>query len=416
MTQKRFAIAVAVLLVIILLAWRWIGRAPTEADDQNHPIATSAETVAAVVHTERHSVGTTLTIAGEFKPFQDVDVHAKVAGYIKVIYVDVGDHVKAGQTLAVLEIPELAAQLAGADAGVRRSKEEIRRAEGDLVRAQSAHAAAHSAYARLKQAAESRAGLVAQQEIDDSQARDLEFEAQVSSSSAALSSAQQQLQVAEANQKQYSALSDYARIMAPFSGVVTARYADTGALIAAGTSSSTQSIPVVRLAQVSKLRLVLPIPESVAAQIHLGDPVKVRVQALSQDFVGKVSRFADSLDRQTRTMETEIDFDNRDGHLIPGMYAETQLSLREKKDALTVPLESVARNGDDAIVLAVNSQNIVEERRVKLGVEDGVRVEVLSGLTEQDRVVIGSRSHFHTGQKIQPKEITTGFSKTGGEK
>jgi RND family efflux transporter MFP subunit len=416
MTQKRFAIAVAVLLVIILLAWRWIGRAPTEADDQNHPIATSAETVAAVVHTERRSVGTTLTIAGEFKPFQDVDVHAKVAGYIKVIYVDVGDHVKAGQTLAVLEIPELAAQLAGADAGVRRSKEEIRRAEGDLVRAQSAHAAAHSAYARLKQAAESRAGLVAQQEIDDSQARDLEFEAQVSSSSAALSSAQQQLQVAEANQKQYSALSDYARIMAPFSGVVTARYADTGALIAAGTSSSTQSIPVVRLAQVSKLRLVLPIPESVAAQIHLGDPVKVRVQALSQDFVGKVSRFADSLDRQTRTMETEIDFDNRDGHLIPGMYAETQLSLREKKDALTVPLESVARNGDDAIVLAVNSQNIVEERRVKLGVEDGVRVEVLSGLTEQDRVVIGSRSQFHTGQKIQPKEITTGFSKTGGEK
>ena len=416
MKKKKLWIIVAVLLVIVILAWRWIERGPTEADDQNHPVATSAETVAAVAHTERRSVGTTLTIAGEFKPFQDVDVHAKVAGYIKVIYVDVGDHVQAGQTIAVLEIPELAAQLAGADAGVRRSKEEIRRAEGDLVRAQSAHAAAHSAYARLKQAAESRAGLVAQQEIDDSQAKDLEFEAQVSSSSAALSSAQQQLQVAEANQKQYSALTDYSRIMAPFSGVVTARYADTGALIAAGTSSSAQSIPVVRLAQISKLRLVLPIPESVAAQIHLGDPVKARVQALNQDIVGKVSRFADSLDRQTRTMETEIDFDNRGGHLIPGMYAETQLSLREKKDALTVPLESVARNGDDAIVLAVNSQNIVEERRVKLGVEDGVRVEVLSGLTEQDRVVIGSRSQLHTGQKIQPKEVTTGFSKTGGEK
>jgi RND family efflux transporter MFP subunit len=416
MKKKKLWVIVGVLLVMVILAWRWIARGPTEADDQNHPMATSAETVAAVAHTERRSVGTTLTIAGEFKPFQDVDVHAKVAGYIKVIYVDVGDHVQAGQTIAVLEIPELAAQLAGADAGVRRSKEEIRRAEGDLVRAQSAHAAAHSAYARLKQAAESRAGLVAQQEIDDSQAKDLEFEAQVSSSSAALSSAQQQLQIAEANQKQYAALSDYSRIMAPFSGVVTARYADTGALIAAGTSSSTQSIPVVRLAQISKLRLVLPIPESVAAQIHLGDPVTARVQALNQDIVGKVSRFADSLDRQTRTMETEIDFDNRDGHLIPGMYAETQLSLREKKDALTVPLESVARNGDDAIVLAVNSQNIVEERRVKLGVEDGVRVEVLSGLTEQDRVVIGSRSQFHTGQKIQPKEVTTGFSKTGGEK
>jgi len=415
MTRKKLWIALAALFVIVILAWRWIGRAPTEADDQNRPLVTSAESVAAVAHAERRSVGTTLTIAGEFKPFQDVDVHAKVAGYIKVIYVDVGDHVKAGQTLAVLEIPELAAQLAGADAGVRRSKEEIRRAEGDLVRAQSAHAAAHSAYARLKQAAESRSGLVAQQDIDDSEAKDLEFEAQVSSSSAALSSAQQQLQVAEANQKQYRALSDYARIVAPFSGVVTARYADTGALIAAGTSSSTPSIPVVRLAQISKLRLVLPIPESVAAQIHLGDPVKVRVQALNQDIVGKVSRFADSLDRQTRTMETEIDFDNRDGHLIPGMYAESQLSLREKKDALTVPLESVTRNGDDATVLAVSPDNIIEERHVKLGLEDSVRVEVLSGLTDKDRVVIGNRSQFRNGQKIQPKDVGAGASRAGGQ-
>jgi len=189
MTQKRVWIVVAVLLATVFLAWRWSGRGPTEADDQNHPLATSAETVAAVAHTERHSVGSTLTIAGEFKPFQDVSVHAKVAGYIKEIRVDVGDHVKAGQTLAILEIPELAAELSGADAAVRRSKEEIRRAEGDLARAQSAHTAAHSAYARLKQAAEARAGLVAQQEIDDSQAKDLESEAQVSSSNAALSAA-----------------------------------------------------------------------------------------------------------------------------------------------------------------------------------------------------------------------------------
>ena len=415
MTRKRLWFAVGALLVIVFLAWRWTERAPTEADDQKHPPGTSGDVVAAVARAERHGVGNTLTIAGEFKPFQDVDVHAKVAGYIKVIHVDVGDHVRAGQTLAILEIPELAAQLAGADASVRRSKEEIRRAEGDLARAQSAHSAAHSAYTRLKQAAEARAGLVAQQEIDDSQAKDLEAEAQVSGSSAALSAAQQQLQVAEASQKQYAALSDYSRIVAPFSGVVTARYADTGALIAAGTSSSTQSMPVVRLAEISKLRLVLPIPESVAAQIHLGDPVEARVQALNQDFVGKVSRFADSLDRQTRTMETQIDFDNRDGRLIPGMYAETRLSLREKKDALTIPLEAVTRNGDDATVFSVNSQNIIEERHVKLGLEDSVRVEVLSGLTDKDRVVIGNRSQFRDGQKIQPKDVTADTSKTGGK-
>src|SRR4029077_19387777 len=232
---------------------------------------------------------------GEFKPFQDVDVHAKLAGYIRQIYVDVGDHVKEGQTIAVLEVPELAAQLTGTEASVRAAQEQIRRAQGDLQRTQSSHAAAHSAYARLKQASDSRAGLVAQQEVDDSQAKDLETEAQVASAEAELAAAKQQLEVAEANQKQYSALSSYTRIVAPVAGVITNRYADAGALIAAGTSSSTQAIPVVRLAQTSKLRLVLPIPESVAAQIHLGDPVKVHVQASDQEIEGRVSRFADSL-------------------------------------------------------------------------------------------------------------------------
>jgi len=195
----------------------------------------------------------------------------------------------------------------------------------------------HSAYTRLSDAAKTRQGLVAQQELDDSQAKDLESQAQVSSAKAALAAAQQELEVARANQRQVSALSDYTRISAPYAGVVTNRYADTGALIAAGTSTSTQAIPVVRIAQISVLRLVLPIPESVSAQIHLGDPVKVHVEALNQDIQGKVSRFAESLDLQTRTMATEIDFDNRHGRLIPGMYAQTQLSLGEKKNTLTIP-------------------------------------------------------------------------------
>jgi RND family efflux transporter MFP subunit len=243
----------------------------------------------------------------------------------------------------------------------------------------------------------------------------LETEGQTASAEAELASAKQQLEVAQANQKQYSAMSSYTRIVAPFAGVITNRYADTGALIAAGTSSSTQAIPVVRLAQTSKLRLVLPIPESVVAQIHLGDPVKVRVQALDQEIEGRVSRFADSLDRQTRTMETEIDFDNRAGRLISGMYTETRLSLREKKNALTIPLEAVSRNGDDATVLAVDAENVVEERKVRLGAEDSTRVEVLSGLSEGERVIIGNRSEYHNGQKIQPKDVSGATAKTGSE-
>jgi len=322
--------------------------------------------------------------------------------------------VKEGQMIAVLEVPELAAQLTGAEAAVRAAQEQVRKAQGDLQRAKSGHAAAHSAYTRLKQAADSQAGLVAQQEVDDSEAKDLETEGQTASAEAEIAAAKQQLEVAEANQKQYAAMAGYTRIVAPFAGVITNRYADTGALIAAGTSSSTQAIPVVRLAETSKLRLVLPIPESVAGQIRLGDPVKVRVQALDQEIEGRVSRFADSLDRQTRTMETEIDFDNRSGRLIPGMYTETRLSLREKKNALTIPLEAISRNGEEATVLAVNADNVVEERKVRLGLEDSTRVEVLSGLNEGERVIIGNRSEYHNGEKIKPKDVSEG-ARTGSE-
>ena len=414
MTKKKWIWSAGALLAAGALAWIWLGRGSTETGF--HQVDADGDIPpAAVARVERRNVGSTLAIAGEFKPFQDVDVHAKVAGYIRKIYVDVGDHVQEGQTVAVLEVPELAAQLTGSEASVRAAQEQIRRAQGDLRRAQSSHSAAHSAYARLKQAADSRAGLVAQQEVDDSQAKDLEMEAQTSSAEAALAAAKQQLEVAQANQTQYTALSSYTRIVAPFAGVITNRYADTGALVAAGTSSSTQAIPVVRLAQTSKLRLVLPIPESVAAQIHLGDPVKVQVQALDQEIEGRVSRFADSLDRQTRTMETEIDFDNREGRLIPGMYTETRLSLREKKNALTIPLEAVSRNGDESTVLAVDAENVVEERKVQLGVEDSTRIEVLSGLSEGDRVIIGNRNEYHNGQKIKPKDVSDAAARTGSK-
>jgi len=260
-------------------------------------------------------------------------------------------------------------------------------------------------YQRLKEASDQRPGLVAQQDVDNAQAKDLESEAQVSSAQAALDSAQQALEVAQATQRQYSALSGYTNITAPFTGVVTVRYADTGSLIAAGTSSSTQSMPVVRIAQVSKLRLVLPVPESMAGQIHLGDPVKVRVQALKEDIVGKVSRFAQSLDQQTRTMETEIDFENPQEKLLPGMYAETVLQLANHQNALTVPIEAVMQNGAEARILTVNSRDVVEERKIKLGLQGKSKVEVLWGISEGERVIVGNQSQFRNGEKVAPKEI-----------
>ena len=412
--SRKFQILLGIVLVFsLLLSWRWISHSRTAASDSDSDLP--GLVVAAVARVHRGNIENALTIAGAFKPFQDVDVHAKVSGYIRKMYVDVGDRVSDGQTLAVLEVPELAAELAGATAAVRRSEQEIHRAQGDVERAKSIHAAAHALYDRLKQASEQKPGLVAQQEVDNAQAKDLESEAAVSSAQAAYSAAQQALEMAQANQNQYSALSTYTRIVAPFAGLVTTRYADTGALLAAGTSNS-QSMPLVRLAEVSKLRLVLPIPESIAGQIHLGDPVKVHVQALNQDIVGKVSRFAGSLDSQTRTMETEIDFDNRNGKLLPGMYTETVLQLAERNNVLLVPLEALAQSSGDWTVLTLNPQSVLEEKHVKLGLQGKTRVEVLSGLQENDQVIIGNRSQFRSGQKVAPKEVALPDSEKGGSR
>ena len=365
----------------------------------------SAIQSAAVVLAERRPLVNSITLSGEFRPFQEVDVHAKVAGYIRKIYVDVGDRVKAGQTLAVLEVPELNAQLQGADAAVRRAKDAIRRAEGDMDRTQSLHAATHLDYTRLKEASAARPGLIAEQELDDAQAKDKEGEAQIASDEAALSEAQNQLGVAVAEQKQLSAMSDYTRIVAPFNGVVTRRNVDNGALVQAGTNSNTQALPVVSVAETDLFRLTLPVPESAVPMVRLGTTVTVHVSSLNRDFEGKVSRFSDSVNQETRTMHTEVNVPNKNGSIVEGMYAEVNLSLATKQDALVVPTQAVTRDGPRASVLVVNSEHCVEEREVKIGMESADQLEIVSGLAPNERVVVGSRSEFRPGDRVAPKVI-----------
>jgi RND family efflux transporter MFP subunit len=414
MGKRKWWIA-AVVVVGLVAVWAVVRHTETEAENEK-PGGPGTERVAGVVKVERGNMGAPLTLAGAFKPFQDVDVHAKVAGYIKKIYVDVGSHVKEGQTLAILEVPELEAELAGADAARARAKEEVTRAQSDLQGAKSTNVAVHAMYRRLSQAAQQREGLVAQQEVDDAQAKDQSTSAQVSSAEAALSAAQQALAVAQATYEQYQALSAYTRITAPYAGVVTIRYADTGSLIAAGTSESKQAEPVVRLAQISVLRLVLPIPESIAESIRLGDPIKVHVEALDEDTVGKIARFADQLNEETRTMHTEIDFQNPDGKLLPGMYAIATVPEMQKLNALTLPVEAVElKDNNEGTVLLVNAQDVLEEIKVQLGIQGNTRIEITSGLKEGDRVVVGGRSEFRDGMKVTPKELDGGRQNAGSK-
>jgi len=400
--RKHLLIVASIVILVIAAVSRFTVRAKSSPDAQaSSPMLRPV----AVARVRRAPITQTLVLSGEFKPFQQVDVHAKVAGYIRRIYVDVGDKVKAGQTLAVLEVPELSAQLLAADASVRRAQDSIRRAEKEVARDKSMHQARHLDYDRLKHASLERPGLIAQQELDDAFARDQSAEAQIEAAEASLSEAQNELGVAQADQKRLQAMEDYTRIVAPFDGVVTKRYADTGALVQAGTASSTQAMPVVTIAQYDRLRLVLPVPEDAVPAVHLGSAVDVHVLALHHHFVGKVARFADALDLQTRTMHTEVDVENPKGTLVDGMYADVTLVLHQLKGALTVPIQAVTRNGNTASVLVVNPHDRIESRQVQLGMEGPNRVEVISGLTSTDRVVIGNASDFHPGEKVQPKSF-----------
>jgi len=360
---------------------------------------------AAVVKVRRAPLSNTLSIAGEFLPYQEVELHAKVAGYIRNINVDIGDPVRTGQVLAVLEIPELSAELEGANAGVRHSQEEIGRAQNEVTRAEADHTALHAAATRLRQASETRPGLIAEQELDDATARDRSAEAQVEAAKSALLAARQQLEVSRADQQHYAALSEYSRITAPFDGVVTWRYADTGSLIQAGTSNIS-SQPVVKLSQVNILRLRIPVPESLAASVRDGEPADIRVKATDEHISGKVIRSTDALDRSTRTMQVEVDVANRDYKLTPGMYADVSLRVQNDPNALTLPQQAINRGADKTTVLLVNSQNHVEEREIHTGIDGSNRIQILAGLNEGDRVIVGNLGEYRSGQQVDPQMST----------
>jgi multidrug efflux pump subunit AcrA (membrane-fusion protein) len=216
---------------------------------------------AAVAPVIRSNLSSTLTVAGEFQPYQEVDLHAKVAGYIRRINVDIGDRIKNGEVLAVLEVTELNAQLAGSKAQIQHSQSEIAQAQSEVSFAEADYVAVHAAYTRLADAAKRRPGLIAEQELDDARAKDQDVFAKINFAKSALEATQGQLAVSKAENQRVQSLEDYSIVTAPFTGVVTMRYADVGSLIQAGTASNTQSMPVVRVAQSDLLRLRMPVPE-----------------------------------------------------------------------------------------------------------------------------------------------------------
>lgn len=373
----------------------------SQSDDAPGAKAATIPT-ARVATAQRGDINHVLTLAGQFQPYQMVDVHPKVSGYMRKINVDIGDIVRQGQTLATLEVPELKAQLQQTVFEVDQSKEEIARTQHEINRAEAQHQALHAQYERLKQAAEGHPGLIAQQELDDAQAKDLGSEAQVDAAKSAMAAAQQHMGSAQADNQRVQALHNYTNVVAPIAGVVVWRYADTGALIQGGTTSNSQDLPIVRLSQSTLLRLRLPVPEDDVRYVRDGDQVQVRVDAVGRSFTGKVVRFTRDVNFETRTMETEVDVENKDLSISPGMYANTMLRLAHSENVVTIPLEAVELHGQQQVVYVLDDANHVHVRQVQVGMEGSKLAEIKSGLQPGERVIIGGQEKYQEGEAVSP--------------
>lgn len=362
----------AILVTLTVLGvWHSRGDHPTPAPGAGSaaplPVRTAAVT--------REDLFQEVSFPGEFRPYRQAELHAKISGYLESISFDLGDSVKAGELIAKLESPEL--------------RDDLDRAVATTRRAEADYQQAHLVYSRLRAVEQEHPNLVARQDLDAAEGRDL-------GTSAAIAAAR-------AEERKYRNLLNYTRITAPFDGVITRRYADPGSLIQAGTTSSTQSLPLVRLSDNSRLRLDFPVSVTYVKDIRPGEPVEIRVESLGdQVLTGTISRCAGSVDDSTRTMITEVEVPNPSRALVPGMYATVLLRLGHRPHALCIPAEAVPADHKSSICV-VNARDEIEERTVTFGLETPTRCEVTSGLAEGERVVLGSRSQLTPGRRVDPR-------------
>ncbi|HUX78962.1 MAG TPA: efflux RND transporter periplasmic adaptor subunit [Alphaproteobacteria bacterium] len=346
-----FLIAIFIIGVVIL-------KIPSKEKDEDGKTKTVA--VSKVIRTD---LSQTITLSAELVPFTEATLYAKVPGYLKEIKVDIGDQVKTGEILAILDVPELVNIVAKNKAALDQAKLDFTRITG---------------------VSKKHPELIAQDTVDKMT---------------------EAYEIAKASYEHSQTMFNYSVITAPFDGVITARFVDEGAMIQEGTNTHTQAIPLVHIADNTKFRLTFPVPESNVSLVKPGDQVDIKILSMNKSLKAPIARIANKVTTETRTMETQVDvYNNAELNLTPGMYASVTLHLKEKKDALALPVPAVE------IALApnvwlINKNDEIEERPVTLGIQTPDRVEILKGLKERDLVVFGNRNALSVGMKIKPKLI-----------
>jgi len=346
-----------------------------------------------VVTAQQKDLARKITLPGTLVALNEATIYGKVAGYLRSIRVDKGDRVRRGEVLAVLEVPEMVKEVDQAQAAYQQ-------ALADLSRAKAEAELQAATFERYQEVHSKDPDAISKQELDQYRSKNDVAEADVELAKAKVSTA-------HANVGRLDALRQYAEITAPFSGIVTARSVDTGALIQAGTSSQ-KGQPVVTLQDMDTLRIYVSVPEVDVPFIRAGTPATMTTAAYpGKVFKASVTRFTEALDPATRTMKTEIDMRNRDHTLRPGMYANVTLDIQTVHNAIVIPDSALVMQGIRTFVWVVR-HGTAHKVQVGTGLDNGAEVQIRSGVSEGQQVIIEGIGGLTEGNAVEVSGVAGG--------
>jgi RND family efflux transporter MFP subunit len=354
-----------------------------------------------VEHPRRATVAQRLQTNATLEAFEETDLFAKVSGYLSEVRVDIGDHVKAGQVLAVISVPEMENELAEDKAQLDSKQRSLETAERQVDHNKANVALQDVTLKRQEVLFKGRD--IADQTLDDARANAEIAKADVGVAEANRAFAAAQVELAAATVERIKTLLAYAQIVAPFDGVVARRLVNRGDLVQAATS--TRTTPLFTVERIDTIRVFCDVPENDVPHLHVGDTAIVKPYGFEgKPFAGTVTRFSLRLNPETRNMRTEIDLPNPEERLYPGMYAEVSLEMNRRPDALTVPATAVGSDGVGNFIYTI-TDNRVTRLAINIGLSDSGRTEVTAGLSKETPVVTTYRGAPPPGTAVQPPVV-----------
>ncbi len=324
-----------------------------------------------------------IDLPGDLQPMIDAPIFARADGYIRTRLVDIGDRVKSGQLMAEIETPELDQQIGQARATVAQAQATIKEVQAEISVARANLELARATRDRWKNLFAK--GVVSRQESEEKQADFAVKEALAEKAQATLDTAQETIRAAQANQGRLEELKSFARVTAPFDGIVTARNVDVGTLINAGNGGASKEM--FRVARIQPLRIFVNVPQTYVAEMRNGQPAELRVQERPGVFPARVTNISSSLDANSRTMLVILETPNPGGALYPGMYAQVRFPAVHTTPGLRIPADAVLQGKDGARVATVGADHVVHFRKVVVAEDLGSEVELVSGLAEGELVI-----------------------------